>query len=1551
MAELLKRWVNGLGTSPITNFERDLSNGFCFGEILAHPDYDLLTAESFAAFMANDSAEAKVTNFQLLAPVFRDLGIKFDSLMANQIMVEKQGVALRLLHQIKQSLQSLQQNAFSTSSKVLGFDPEQTQSTKETGSVAYLSSQKSLGKSRYEDIEKTRFDDRMRKMVPNSYEQKLAGHLKKFQDHADYVAEENFELQQEDDSREQQEAVDRRQGMLDRYQQNKQFGQEWQSQGVAVHRANQSNRRAEIKRSLRFELAQTTNKDNREKMRQANASDVVVGSIDSFETTLRRLGKLDSEELTDDSIKTHAQAPQSTALEHMQSIEQSLANFDDMQSAANSHIRSLKKKKAEEDTSRKERERRRRKVLLDQQSAQKELEERRREEMLLEKLCRQSKEERKLAEMLWECQLHKDVMRENRFFRDKQEQAQAARDKELKLEAEKAIRAKAYEEYQRQVENTVKRRDEFEATLNQEKTAKNEAVALELIDGILQIVARVDLYKEKTDGQFPDEEYVQWCATMAAGEAVWPPPEPEPDAEELARMAQEAADIRDPVRVADAKRLDDMEWERYLSWTGVWGCAEAGGAAVGQTESRPPTNGANNPFLCEAVSELQLAIAPVVPQQAPPVMPKFAIRACVLGKPYSGKSDVCKRMEQELGCRRLAPDDIVSGAIDAYRAIIFDKDNEEAVARDVQLQLGKRAFEQLSEGVGVDDETIVALLVHAIQSLDTEQCGPDDKPASGWVLDGFPSTLRQAKLFEQSTSGFVEASEASSAFSSRLAAPADGPVTTEAVTSDKIKPAVGMVVRLDIEDQTVEERAHGHMVDINDNLQRYHLSSDPPELGQNKFLNLVPEENESSADLHIGPRLRCYKENEFQLMHFFDAFDVVTVVDGSPILTEVNKEVQQKLADLQYEFNDVKDREFRTRPPTDLTGWGEDIEGPSSDQALSEEEQKTLCAQQMSELLMTQWMAVEQEVTTKSKSVFSAIRGIRQNAVAHYAKLKEAFAEYLHRPDERALEAMRFQDGFNNIEEWMRSDIEVKQELHLRADELQEKLWDVSDGAREASDAERYALLGDGWLQDKCAECTFQLTKLLQMELMRYQGACMVLETRDKFVKTGELPVAMDLLQVGFELVDALVVPADGQPPRQTAPEDGGVAPVVPPLEQLVSSLRTTLDQCNQLVTSEEDLEAKEECKDELTSEAAVCRHRMRSIVARGEELIGGLCTRANNLGETMLQWLDERYNKEVSSTTGLVQLVREAVEAEEMLMHDLKLDGTDFVIDEGVRVVPYKSEIVETTAETQPLPDRFTSRQLASIHEHLVRCAPSGFIKTEDFTWLLRRVANEGCIPSEWLHEDEDELVAGIRQVLERVDSGHTGNVNWREFLLAAALPQYPTDIELFDMRRNFDAADSDSDGRVTMHEYSTVKLWFDSSDLMAEDLKARLRELIWPLFAVPDPAAPDDDGLRLFDYLAMLLYVSASSTEDAGVRRAFRTMANGDAPMKREEVARIVTGGIGALDDLQVEALGLVFAGKSDAARIQLEPILANPHGKAMMLGQKIYLKKDIYTSTNKQ
>lgn len=1542
MAELLKKWVTQLGITPVSNFERDLSNGFCYGEILAHPDYDLLTAEAFSGFMSNDSAEAKVGNFQMLAPVMRDLGIKFDSLLANQIMTEKQGVALRVLHQIKQAVTALQQNAFSASSKVLSFEPGSTQN-KEVGSVAYLSSQKSMGKLRYEDIEKTRFDDRMRKMVPNSYEQKLAGHLKKFQDHADAVNEENRELADDDDVRTRQEQVERRQGMLDKYHQNKQFSQEWQAQGVAVHRSNITNRRAEQKRSLRYEMAQTTNKINVQTKHRDAATDLVNDSIDSFETTLRRLGKADTEELSDDLIKTKTMAAPTSALQHMSAIEESLSSFEEMQQSANTHIRQIKKKKSEEDASRKERDRRRRKVLLDQQAAQKELEERRREELLLEKLCRQSKEERKLSELLWECQLHKDVMRENRAFREKQEATQAARDQTQKLEAEKSIRAKAYEEYERQVAETVKRREEYEASLAATRDAKHSALAGEVLDGVLDIVARIGLHKEKAEGVFPEEEYIEWCNMFVTGDPVWPAPPDEADPAELARQAQAEADERDPVGVADSLKLDTQELDRYLNWTGVWAHREEGQAALSQSETCTPSAGPRNPHLCQLVTELQACIGPVVPTQAPPVLPNFPIQACVMGKPYSGKSQVCLKMEQELGCLCISPDKIVADAIDEYRTVLFDADVDAKVAASPLMKLGKHAFDQLAEGLGVDDATVVALIVLTIQTLDTKPCNPETgKPPIGWVLDGFPSTLEQAKLFEQSTSGYIEPTEPSTAYSSRLAAPVE---ESEAeVATALAKSAIGMVIELQVSDRTVEERAHGHMVDIDDDCHRYHLSSDPPELGEGKFLNLVPEDNESSADLHVGPRLRAYKENQTDLMNLYEkTFKISNKLDGTPSATEVQDVVKEKLQDLEYQFNDLKDREFRTRPPTDLTGWGEDILGPSFDPEMSDQDKKEHQDLQVAEMLLSQWQAVEQEVTEKSKSVFSALRLVRQKAVSHYAAVKKAFATFLERPDKRAPEAMRFQDGFNSIEEWMRSDVEVKQELHLRADELQDKLWDVSDAAREESDAERYSLLGDGWLHDNCAEISFQLSKLMQLELMRYQAAMLLLETREHSRATGTIPEPMDLLQLSFELAGALVAPPDGIPVREVADENG-LAPVVPALEPLVASLANSETQSQGLVLDDEALEAKEHAKEMLVLEAQMSRARLKSIYKRGAELIAGLRSRAEELGETMLGWLDGRYKSEVGSTTGFVQLVREAIEAEEMIVHQVALDGTDFVIDEGIRLVPYKSALVSNAAESQPLPDRFTLRQLSTVHEHLLRVSPGGSIRMEDLTWLLRRLSSQGCLPSEWLHEDENLLLQGIRSCLGRLDVNGTGSVNWREFLLAAALSSYPTDQMLFTLRKSFDAADQDNDGRVTMAEFGEVVMWFDHDDLMSDEHKDRLRSLIWPLFTVADPSQPDDDDVRLFDYLAMLLHVSAAPTQEAGVRRAFRAMANGES-IKREEIARIVTAGIGTLDDFQVESLGLVFAGKSAAAKLQLEPILSNPHGKAMLFAQSVYLRKELY------
>jgi hypothetical protein len=54
-----------------------------------------------------ENVAAKIDNFTKLQPTLRALKIKFDSKMIDGIMKEERGVALRLLYQLKMSLEKV----------------------------------------------------------------------------------------------------------------------------------------------------------------------------------------------------------------------------------------------------------------------------------------------------------------------------------------------------------------------------------------------------------------------------------------------------------------------------------------------------------------------------------------------------------------------------------------------------------------------------------------------------------------------------------------------------------------------------------------------------------------------------------------------------------------------------------------------------------------------------------------------------------------------------------------------------------------------------------------------------------------------------------------------------------------------------------------------------------------------------------------------------------------------------------------------------------------------------------------------------------------------------------------------------------------------------------------------------------------------------------------------------------------------------------------------------------------------------------------------------
>ena len=121
-----------------------------------------------------------------------------------------------------------------------------------------------------------------------------------------------------------------------------------------------------------------------------------------------------------------------------------------------------------------------------------------------------------------------------------------------------------------------------------------------------------------------------------------------------------------------------------------------------------------------------------------------------------------------------------------------------AAMNDLMLrQLGDLALKQLNMGEPVKDEIIVHIIVEKIRTL------PKDK---GWMLDGFPATLEQARLLEKALTGYDENHpEPVRPKADSVLAPNPKPTPPK----PKHKSSIDLVVYLDISTDSVLERAAG----------------------------------------------------------------------------------------------------------------------------------------------------------------------------------------------------------------------------------------------------------------------------------------------------------------------------------------------------------------------------------------------------------------------------------------------------------------------------------------------------------------------------------------------------------------------------------------------------------------------------------------------------------------------------------------------------------------------------------------------------------------------
>ncbi|MXQ95369.1 hypothetical protein E5288_WYG013182 [Bos mutus] len=445
------------------------------------------------------------------------------------------------------------------------------------------------------------------------------------------------------------------------------------------------------------------------------------------------------------------------------------------------YIKKIQKRLEEDAFAREQREKRRRRLLMDQLIAHEAQEEAYREEQLINRLMRQSQQERRIAVQLMHVRHEKEVLWQNRIFREKQYEERRLKDFQDALDREAALARQAKIDFEEQALRDKEIHEQIAIERAQARYEKHYSICAEILDQILDLSTKVADYRLLTNNLIPYKLMHDWKELFFHGKPIY----------EQASLRHLPTKLSAEHLIELEKRnlLDNNDYEEYKNMVGEWALPEE------MVENLPPSN---NCILGHVIHRLIESSLPPQVESTVPELPSFAIKGCLLGKTFSGKTTALKALEKSFPIQVLSIDTLVQEAIQAfhdkesvsgahglqkapeekalpvrqesgeenqasYRSIfsslfpLLDTDArkaakaEEVVASDsfseltVRAQLGAKSEKLLKKGKSISDILLVSIMVNAINQIPMYK---------GWILDGFPMTLNQAKLLEEALTGY-----------------------------------------------------------------------------------------------------------------------------------------------------------------------------------------------------------------------------------------------------------------------------------------------------------------------------------------------------------------------------------------------------------------------------------------------------------------------------------------------------------------------------------------------------------------------------------------------------------------------------------------------------------------------------------------------------------------------------------------------------------------------------------------------------------------------------
>uniref|UniRef100_A0A8B9XRW7 Sperm flagellar 2 n=1 Tax=Bos mutus grunniens TaxID=30521 RepID=A0A8B9XRW7_BOSMU len=812
------------------------------------------------------------------------------------------------------------------------------------------------------------------------------------------------------------------------------------------------------------------------------------------------------------------------------------------------YIKKIQKRLEEDAFAREQREKRRRRLLMDQLIAHEAQEEAYREEQLINRLMRQSQQERRIAVQLMHVRHEKEVLWQNRIFREKQYEERRLKDFQDALDREAALARQAKIDFEEQALRDKEIHEQIAIERAQARYEKHYSICAEILDQILDLSTKVADYRLLTNNLIPYKLMHDWKELFFHGKPIY----------EQASLRHLPTKLSAEHLIELEKRnlLDNNDYEEYKNMVGEWALPEE------MVENLPPSN---NCILGHVIHRLIESSLPPQVESTVPELPSFAIKGCLLGKTFSGKTTALKALEKSFPIQVLSIDTLVQEAIQAFHdkesvsgahglqkapeekalpvrqesgeenqasvALVFfsvphtleisTAKAEEVVASDsfseltVRAQLGAKSEKLLKKGKSISDILLVSIMVNAINQIPMYK---------GWILDGFPMTLNQAKLLEEALTGYNRNLIELEGKKSRTSTLAVDPTASKEVPLPPS--AFDFVMLLDISDNSSLNRMNDIMAEA--------FSSETPLEDINQRVAAKNKDTDEDQNLRdqIQHRIVGFLDNWPSLEQWFTEPENILIkinaeVDKQSLcqkvkemfMTEIMKKenkVKKKLEEKEAERKEEVSLTEKTSPPPPPPPPPE----PEKEKEvhLPQERSKTPAAKgkQASEPPHGNREPLQEGKGKKSETSLkrkgsprgkSQLREGQHAVLAYLYDIRTGFQQFLRRPDHKQDFVSQWQADFNFLPDDLWDDEETKAELHQRVNDLRDRLWDICDARKEEAEQERLDIINESWLQDSTGIAMNHFFSLMQAELNRFQDTKRLLQD---YYRAMECKIPMD---------------------------------------------------------------------------------------------------------------------------------------------------------------------------------------------------------------------------------------------------------------------------------------------------------------------------------------------------------------------------------------------------------------------------------------------------------